>query len=139
MLYSPEMLAAAVGLADFPIDRSWSRSGEARSRSCGSTLTLGLALDGQGRVLRAGCRAQACAVGQAAAYVFLAAATGRTGDEIATARQSLAAWLTGNGPLPDWPGIALLDPARGYPARHGAILLAWDAALAALASPPSLR
>ena len=139
VLYSPEILAAAVGLADFPIDSSLPLSGEARSRSCGSTLTLALALDGQGRIVRTGCRAQACAVGQAAAHVFAVAAAGRTAEEVATARQSLAAWLTAAGPLPDWPGIGLLEPARNYPARHGAILLAWDAALAALASPPPLR
>ena len=139
VLYSPEILAAAVGLAAFPIDPSLPLCGEARSRSCGSTLALALELDAQGRVARIGCRAQACAVGQAAAHVFLVAAAGRTAAEIAGARQSLAAWLTGTATPPDWPGIALLDPARDYPARHGAILLAWDAALAALASPPPLR
>jgi NifU-like protein involved in Fe-S cluster formation len=139
VLYSPEILAAAVALADFPLDSALPLTGEARSRSCGSTLALGLALDGQGRVARAGCRAQACAVGQAAAHIFLSAATGRTADDIASARNDLAAWLVGEGPAPAWPGIGLLDPARDYPARHGAILLAWDAALAALASPPPLR
>ena len=139
MLYSPEILAAAVALADFPIDPALPLSGEARSRSCGSMLTLALALDAQGRIGRIGCRAQACAVGQAAAHVFAVAAKGSTAGEIAGARQSLAAWLSGEGPLPDWPGIALLDPARDYPARHGAILLAWDAALAALASPLPIR
>ena len=138
VLYSPEILAAAVALTDFPIDSALPLLGEARSRSCGSTLTLALALDAQGRIIRIGCRAQACAVGQAAAHVFLAAAAGRGVDEIAKARQSLATWLTHGGAPPDWPGIALLDPARDYPARHGAILLAWDAALDALASPPPL-
>ena len=139
MLYSPEILAAAVALADFPIDPALPLSGEARSRSCGSMLTLALALDAQGRIARIGCRAQACAVGQAAAHLFLAAAAGRSADENANARQSLATWLTRGGAPPDWPGIALLDPARDYPARHGAILLAWDAALAALASPLPIR
>ena len=139
VLYSPEILAAAVALADFPIDPALPLLGEARSRSCGSTLTLALALDAQGRIIRIGCRAQACAVGQAAAHVFLAAAPGRTADEVADARQALAAWLSGEGPPPEWPGIALLDPVRAYPARHGAILLAWDAALAALASPLPIR
>lgn len=139
MLYSPDILAAAVALADFPIDPGLPLSGEARSRSCGSTLALALALDGEGRIARVGCRAQACAVGQAAAHVFVAAAAGRTADEVAEARRVMAAWLTGEGAAPDWPGIALLDPARDYPARHGAILLAWDAALAALASPMAIR
>lgn len=139
VLYSPEILAAAVGLAKYPIDTSLPLAGEARSRSCGSTLAVALAIDGQGRIVRIGCRAQACAVGQAAAHLFVTSATGRTAAELADARTALAEWLTGEGPLPGWPGIALLDPARDYPARHGAILLAWDAALAALASPPPIR
>ena len=139
VLYSPEILAAAVGLADFPFESALPLQGEARSRSCGSTLRVGLALDEQGRIARIGCRAQACAVGQAAAQIFATAAPGRSPDELASARDQLALWLTGEGSAPDWQGIVLLDSARDYPARHGAILLAWDAALAALASPPQLR
>jgi NifU-like protein involved in Fe-S cluster formation len=34
--------------------------------------------------------------------------------------------------MPDWPGIDLIAVARDYPARHGAIMLAWEAALSAL-------
>ena len=135
VLYSPEILAAAVGLADFPLDPALPLQGEARSRSCGSMLRVGLLLDEQGHIARIGCRAQACAVGQAAAKIFASAAPGRSAAEIVSARDVLALWLTGEGAAPDWPGIALLDAARDYPARHGAILLAWDAALAALASP----
>ena len=139
MLYSPEILAAAVGLAAFPFDAELPLQGEARSRSCGSTLRIALSLDGQGRIVRIGCRAQACAVGQAAAQIFASAAPGRSAAEIASARSELALWLSGAGAAPDWQGIALLDAARDYPARHGAILLAWDAALAALASRAQLR
>ena len=139
MLYSPEILAAAVRLADHPLDPALPLAGEARSRSCGSTLTIRLATDPDGRITAAGCRAQACAVGQAAASLFLDHARGRSPQELAEARVRLAAWLTGAGETPDWPGIVLLEPARAYPARHGAILLAWDAALAALASQPALR
>ena len=139
VLYSPEILAAAVGLADFPFDPALPLHGEARSRSCGSLLRVGLSLDEEGRIAQMGCRAQACAVGQAAAQIFASAAPGRSVAEIASARDGLALWLTDEGAAPDWPGIALLDPARDYPARHGAILLAWDAALAALASGAQLR
>ena len=139
MLYSPEILAAAVGLAAFPFDAELPLQGEARSRSCGSTLRIALALDGQGRIVRIGCRAQACAVGQAAAQIFASAAPGHSAAEIASARNELALWLTNAGAAPGWQGIALLEPARDYPARHGAILLAWDAALAALASGVQLR
>ena len=139
MLYSPEILAAAVGLADFPFDPRLPLQGEARSRSCGSLLKLALSLDDRGLIARIGCRAQACAVGQAAAHVFAVAAPGRSPQQIAESRTQLAQWLAAGRPVPDWPGIALLDAARDYPARHGAILLAWDAALAALATPHQLR
>jgi NifU-like protein involved in Fe-S cluster formation len=66
---------------------------------------------------------------------FAHAAIGRTLPDLQTARAALGAWLAGEGDEPDWPGIALLRRARDYPGRHGAILLAWDAALAALAEP----
>lgn len=139
MLYSPEILAAAVRLADYPLDPTLPLAGEARSRSCGSTLAIRLATDADGRIAAAGCRAKACAVGQAAASLFLDHAPGQSPQGLAEARDGLAVWLAGAGAAPDWPGIDLLDPARAYPARHGAILLAWDAALAALASQPALR
>ena len=138
-LYTADILAAAVRLADHPLDAALPLTGEARSRSCGSTLSLRLALDDTGRIVRVGCRAQACAVGQAAASLFVDHAAGRNAAELAKSRDELAHWLTRSGPQPDWPGIALLDAARAYPARHGAILLAWNAALAALASQRALR
>ena len=39
-LYSPELLALAIELADFPFDPQAPVTGEARSRSCGSTIAL---------------------------------------------------------------------------------------------------
>jgi NifU-like protein involved in Fe-S cluster formation len=132
-LYTPEILGAATALAGFAWDDSLPLKGDARSRRCGSTLSLGLAADAEGRISAVGLRAHACAIGQAAAYAFASAAKGRSKDEIAAARAALAEWLAGTGPVPDWPGIALVEPALGYPARHDAIMLAWDAALAALA------
>lgn len=131
-LYTPEILGAATALANFAWDENLPLRGEARSRRCGSTLALGLAVDGDGRISALGLRPHACAIGQAAAYAFASAAKGRNREQIAQARSALADWLAGTGARPDWPGIALVEPALGYPARHGAIMLAWDAALAAL-------
>ncbi|OYU35467.1 MAG: Fe-S cluster protein [Novosphingobium sp. PASSN1] len=127
------MLGAATMLADFAWDDGLPLRGEARSRRCGSTLALGLKVDAAGRITALGLRAHACAIGQAAAYAFASAAKGRDRAGIATARATLADWLAGAGAMPDWPGIALVEPALGYSARHDAIMLAWDAALAALA------
>ena len=38
------------------------------------------------------------------------------------------AWLAGDRQRPDWPGLEAIDAARDYPGRHGAIMLAWQAA-----------
>jgi len=132
VLYTPEVLAAAAGLAGFPWDDALPLRGEARSRSCGSTLALGLSMDDAGRIARIGIRPHACAIGQAAAHVFATGAIGQTRDDIAAAQASLQAWLAGDGPMPTWPGMSLIEPARAYPGRHGAITLAWNAALSAL-------
>jgi NifU-like protein involved in Fe-S cluster formation len=132
-LYTPAILAAATALAGFAWDEALPLRGEARSRRCGSTLAMALDVDDAGRIRRVALRAHACAIGQAAAHVFASAATGRTRGEIAAARAALASWLAGETAAPDWPGVLLVEPALAYPARHDAILLAWDAALAALA------
>ena len=131
-LYTPAILAAATMLADYPWDEALALRGEARSRRCGSTLALGLGVDGAGRITSIGLRAHACAIGQASAHVFASAAAGRTRADIVKARAELAGWLAGETGEPEWPGVLLIEPALAYPARHDAIVLAWDAALAAL-------
>jgi NifU-like protein involved in Fe-S cluster formation len=133
-LYTPELLALAVDLAKWPPLES-GRRGEARSPTCGSTLSLDLDIDAAGHVERLGMRVRACAVGQAAAAIFAREAVGRDQAELAGALSQLEDWLAHKGEVPDWPGIAPLVPARAYPARHGAILLPWKAALAGLSSP----
>ena len=133
-LYTPEVLALATSLAAHPFDPAMPLIGQARSPSCGSTLAISLRLDEADRIAALGLRPQACAVGQASAAIFVDAALGRTRREIAAAEAAVAAWLAGNAPMPDWPGLSALASAREYPARHGAMLLPWRAALDAL--PP---
>ena len=128
VLYTPQVLALATSLARFPWDESLPLHGSARSRSCGSTVTLGLATDPAGRIERIGLKSSACAIGQAAAAIFAAAAPGRDARDLADAERAISAWLAGEGPLPDWPGLEAIAAARDYPGRHGAILLAWQAA-----------
>lgn len=132
-LYTPEILAETIRLADFPWDDALPLTGSARSPTCGSSIALGLALDETGAIARLGIRPHACAVGQAAASLFAQHGAGCTRTQIAAAREEIATWLAGGDACPTWPGFALLGRARAYPARHGAILLAWDAALDAFA------
>ncbi len=134
LLYTPEILGLAAALADYPADASLPLSGSARSKSCGSSLTMQLAIDDAGLIARLGIAAHACAIGQAAIAIFARAAPGRSVADIAMAERAIVAWLAGEGGLPDWPGLGAITPAAAYHARHGAILLAWRAALAALSS-----
>ena len=136
-LYTPELLTLAVGLAAYPLTDEFPLAGEARSRSCGSTLRMGVTVDDAGRIERIGMRVAACAVGQASAAIFATAAPGRTPGELADTLAALEAWLGDNGTAPEWPGLDMLAPARAYPARHGAMLLPWKAALDALSKQES--
>lgn len=130
-LYSPQVLALATGLALRPLTEAMPLRGEARSQSCGSTIELGLSLDPTGGIASVGIRAHACAIGQASAAIFANAAAGRTLAELIAAESGITAWLSG-GPMPDWPGLDAIAPAIAFPGRHGAILLAWRAAIRAL-------
>jgi NifU-like protein involved in Fe-S cluster formation len=133
-LYTPELLALAVDLAKWPRIPEAALHGEARSPTCGSTLAVDLELNSAGQIERLGMAVRACAVGQASAAIFARSAQERTSEDIAQSLARLETWLAGDGPLPDWPGLAPVEPARAYPARHGAMLLPWKAALAALSS-----
>lgn len=131
-LYTPEVLALATGLAAFPLQADLPLVGSARAPVCGSTIAIGLALDGDGRIDRVGMKVQACAIGQAAAALFAKGAAQFGAPDIAGALAGLESWLGDDAPLPDWPGLEVIAAARAYPARHGAILLPWKAAIAAL-------
>ncbi|MGB7655476.1 MAG: iron-sulfur cluster assembly scaffold protein [Novosphingobium sp.] len=133
-LYTNEVLSLATSLATWPLSDNLPLTGSARAPTCGSTIELGVALDAGHRIARIGLRARACAIGQAAAAIFAGAATGQSAQDLATAQAAIERWLEG-GADPDWPGFAAITAARAYPARHGAILLPWRAALVALDQP----
>lgn len=127
-LYTSEVLELATGLAQFPWNEDFPLKGGARSKSCGSTIALALSTDVQGRIEGIGMKAHACAIGQAACAIFARAAKGQSGAQIHAAGQAIESWLAGAGEMPEWPGLDAIAAARDYPARHGAILLAWKAA-----------
>ena len=134
-LYTPEVLALATGLAEYGWDDALPFQGAARSRSCGSAITLGLATDADGRISDVAIRSQACAIGQAAAAIFADGARGRDAADIRAAHAALSSWLSDSGEMPDWPGLAVIARAQEYPGRHAAILLAWQAASEILPMP----
>ncbi len=133
-LYSPALLGLATELAEFPLQDTLPLRAEARSRSCGSVIALGLALAENGRVGQIGMTVSACAIGQASAALLARSALGADPARIVDTTATLTTWLAGESGLPDWPGLDVLSPALPHPGRHGALLLPWKAACEALSS-----
>ncbi|HEY0115197.1 MAG TPA: iron-sulfur cluster assembly scaffold protein, partial [Allosphingosinicella sp.] len=92
---------------------------ERTSPICGSRVAVDVRLDRQGRVAELAQEVRACALGQAAACLMGTHALGRSVEQLAQARDSLAAYLDGSRAEPGtWPGIGILAAARPYSARH---------------------
>lgn len=127
-LYTTEILRLAASIPHHERLADPQGSAERRSPVCGSRVTVDVNLGEDGRVREIGLLVRACALGQASASLFAASVLGRSPGELAAARDAVTAWLAGDGEEPDWPGLAVLAPARGYPARHASIRLAFEAA-----------
>jgi len=131
-LYNRDILALAVATADYLPNPDAHYRVSKRAPLCGSAIIVDLDTDAGGRVTRVGLHVEACALGQASAALLARHAPGRGLADLRRARDGIAGWFSGTAELPDWPEFDLLAPARDYPARHGAILLPFDAAIAAL-------
>lgn len=131
-LYNRDILSLAVASADHLPKPHARYHATARAPLCGSRIIVDVDADDAGRVTGVGLHVEACALGQAAATLLARHAPGRSLADICAARDAIAHWFGGTGDAPLWPGFDLLTAARDYPARHGAILLPFDAAIAAL-------
>jgi NifU-like protein involved in Fe-S cluster formation len=100
----------------------------AHSKLCGSTVTIDLKMGGD-RVTDYGQAVKACLLGQAAAAIVGRHIVGATAQELREAGAAMRAMLKENGPPPAgrFSELALLEPVRHYKARHGSVLLTFDA------------
>ncbi|CAN5342077.1 iron-sulfur cluster assembly scaffold protein [soil metagenome] len=133
-LYNTDILRLAASIPHHQRLAEPRASVEKRSPVCGSRVTVDVRMDEAGRVEAIGLEVRACALGQASASLMAAQALGRSADELADARDRLTAYLAGSGDdLEFWPGLAVLKPARDYPARHASIRLGFEAVAEAAA------
>lgn len=134
-LYNRDILRLAASLVTG--DRLENPDGSAESRSpvCGSRIQADVALAPDGTIAAIALRANACALGQASAAILRANAVGADLATISELRAGIANGLGGKAEMPErWPDLTLLTPARKYASRHAAILLPYDALLAAAAT-----
>lgn len=107
-------------------------SAEARSPLCGSRIQADVKFTEDGSIAAVALRANACALGQASAAILRTNVVGENVNSISQTRNELEQALKGGAAMPShWPELALLMPAKDYPSRHAAILLPYDALLAA--------
>lgn len=133
-LYNQEILRLAASIPHHERLQHAQASAEKRSPVCGSRVTVDIGLGEDGCVAEVGLLVRACALGQASSSLLAQAIVGRTPEELATVRDQLTAWLAGEGPVPDWPGLGVFEPALGATARHASIRLAFEAAAEAAAT-----
>lgn len=138
-LYNAHILRLATGIPHQARLAEPQATVSKRSPVCGSRVTVDVVIDDEGRIADLGQEVRACALGQASAALMGEHAIGRTPEELAAARDALAAFLAGERDDPGaWPGLDLFAPARPHAARHPSIRLAFEAVAeaAALASRP---
>ena len=105
----------------------------AHSRLCGSTVTVDLRMDGD-VVTDFAHDVKACALGQASSSLMARHVVGATAEELKALRRRMHAMLKENGPAPEgrWEELRVLEPVRGFKARHASTLLTFDAVVDAL-------
>jgi NifU-like protein involved in Fe-S cluster formation len=139
-LYSRDILRLAASIPHLGRLAAPQGSAERSSRLCGSRVAVDVVLDDAGRVALLGQEVKACALGQASAALMGVHTLGRGARELEEARDSLAAYLRGESDDPGgWPGLAVFETARAFPARHAAILLPFEAAAEAAAVAAATR
>ena len=131
-LYNTEILRLAASLTDMPRLGDPDGTAELRSPTCGSRVIADVALS-DGRVAAFSQHVRACALGQASAALLGANIMGVPVETVFGAAADLRAFLGGQRDDPGaWLGLDVFTPALLYPARHSAILLPFDAAVAAM-------
>ena len=133
-LYTKDILRLAASLPHADRLPEAQASATRRSPVCGSEISADVHLDDSGQVAALAFRAHACAMGQASAALLRQIGPGASVGEIEGMRTALAKALSGDDSFENCrPELAVFETARAYPARYAAILLPYDAVLAAIA------
>ena len=132
-LYNTDILTLSAGLKNTALSNP-DASVRKVSKLCGSWLEIDVMMDGD-VVGDIALRLQACALGQASAAILQDAIIGATLGELKEAQSDLRAMLKEGADVPQgrFAQLALLQGVADYPARHTSTMLAFDAAVDAVA------
>jgi len=105
------------------------------SKLCGSWVEVDITTKDE-KVSDFAIRLQACALGQASSSILSEVIIGASLEDLIAARNALETMLKRGGQPPEgrFAKLALLADVANYPARHTSTLLAFDAAVEAMAA-----
>ncbi|MBA1157910.1 iron-sulfur cluster assembly scaffold protein [Microvirga mediterraneensis] len=132
-IYSRRILELAADIPHLGRLPTPDASATARSKLCGSTVTVYIKLEGD--VVTAFAHdVKACALGQASSSIMGRNIIGATIEELRDVRDAASRLLKAGGEAPagKWEDLKVLEPLREYKARHASILLTFDAVVDAL-------
>jgi NifU-like protein involved in Fe-S cluster formation len=112
----------------------------AHSKLCGSTVTIDLEMTGD-TVSGYGQTVKACLLGQAAASIVGRHIIGASAQEVRDAGAAMRRMLKDEGLPPSgrFSELELLEPVKHYRARHGSVMLTFDALEKAITEIESRR
>jgi NifU-like protein involved in Fe-S cluster formation len=101
---------------------------KAHSKLCGSTVIVDLKVE-DGRVVDFAQDVKACALGQASSSLMARHVVGASAEDLFELRETMTRMLKADGPPPSgaFADFAVLEPVRGFKARHASTLLTFDA------------
>lgn len=101
---------------------------------CGSRIRVDLKIE-DGKVADYAQDIHACALGQSSAAIVAEHVIGKTLAEIADVARTMRTMLVDGGPPPggEWEDLGILASVHDHKARHGAVMLSFEATLDAIA------
>jgi NifU-like protein involved in Fe-S cluster formation len=132
-IYSRRILELAADIPHLGRLPDADASATARSKLCGSTVTVDVKLD-RNVVTAFAHDVKACALGQASSSIMGRHVIGSTVEELRDLRETATHLLKSGGEAPQgkWEDLKVLEPLRDYKARHASILLTFEAVVDAI-------
>jgi NifU-like protein involved in Fe-S cluster formation len=133
-IYNTKLLELAAHIPHSERLKAPDATATAHSKLCGSTVSIDLTMS-NGRVTGFGQTVKACLLGQATCAIVGGNVIEATSQELRETSAAMLRMLKEEGPPP--PGrfaqLALLEPVRHYKARHGSVMLVFEAIEQAIA------
>jgi NifU-like protein involved in Fe-S cluster formation len=133
-IYNTKLLELAAHIPRSERLKAPDATATAHSKLCGSTVSIDLSMRDD-RVTDFGQTVKACLLGQATCAVVGENIIGATSQEVHEASAAMRRMLKEQGPPPTgrFADLVLLEPVRHYKARHGSVMLVFEALEQAIA------